>query len=79
MIPTLHKLEPAYSLIEKLGGKAAVAEALGLDKSALSRWCMPRPGGTGGMVPIRHWSALMRLAKQHNVQLALEELADLDA
>jgi hypothetical protein len=78
LIPTVHKLEPAYSLIEKLGGKSAVAEAIGLDKSALSRWCMPRPGGTGGVVPQRHWPALMRMARAQNVSLAVRELADLD-
>jgi hypothetical protein len=32
-IPTVHTLTPAYTVIEKLGGKTAVADQLGLNKS----------------------------------------------
>lgn len=74
-IPTIHTLEPAFTVIEKLGGKAAVAEELELDKSALSRWCQPRPAGTGGVIPQRHWPALMLMARRKSVDITLEELA----
>ena len=36
-IPVIHTLDPAYTVIEKLGGKGEVCEALGLDKSTLDR------------------------------------------
>ena len=74
-IPTIHTLEPAFTVIERLGGKAAVAEQLSLDKSALSRWCQPRPAGTGGVIPQRHWAALMQMARAKHVDITLEELA----
>ena len=74
-IPTVHTLEPAYSVIQRLGGKSEVAERLNLDKSTLSRWCQPRPEGTGGMIPQRHWPELMKLAREKKVRIKIEELA----
>ena len=74
-IPVVHTLDPAYTVIEKLGGKAVVADALDLDKSTLSRWCQPKPGGTGGLIPQRYWPALIEMAREHRVRITLKELA----
>lgn len=74
-IETIHTCQPAYAVVEKLGGKSAVANALDLDKSTLSRWCQPRPMGTGGLIPQRYWPALLKMARQADVALTLEELA----
>lgn len=74
-IPVVHTLEPAYSVIEKLGGKSAVAEALGLDKSTLTRWCQPKPMGTGGLIPQRYWPQLIEMARSQKVRIGLKELA----
>jgi hypothetical protein len=71
---TVHVLEPAYTLIERLGGKAEVAYHLDLDKSTLSRWCQPKPQGTGGAVPRKHWRGLMAMAAAKGVELKLEDL-----
>lgn len=78
-IPTIHTLEPAYTVIERLGGKSAVAEQLSLDKSTLSRWCQPRPDGTGGVIPFRHWGQLLAMARAKGVDITLEELAAVEA
>jgi len=75
MIPTIHMQEPAFSVIERLGGKAAVAQALRLDKSTLSRWCQPNPSGTGGVIPQRYWARLLVMARKQGVAITLEELA----
>ena len=74
-IQTIHVLEPAFTVIERLGGKGNVAEALKLDKSTLSRWCQPRPNGTGGMIPQRYWPALTKLARSCGVNITVQELA----
>jgi hypothetical protein len=74
-IPVVHTLEPAYTVIEKLGGKSAVAQALSLDKSTLSRWCQPSPQGTGGLIPQRYWPQLMQMARDQRVRIGLKELA----
>lgn len=73
-IPTIHRAEPAFSVIEKLGGKTAVAGRLKLDKSTLSRWCQMPPAGTGGMIPQRYWRELIEMAQESNVDLAVREL-----
>ena len=75
MIATVHTQEPAFSVIQKLGGKSAVAEYLGLDKSTLSRWCQPAPPGTGGLIPQRYWPALVEMAREQGVRITLKELA----
>lgn len=74
-IPTLHFMEPAYGVIEVLGGKTAVSQALGMTPSALSRWCQPKPKGTGGCIPQKHWPELLILGKKVGVKLKVEDLA----
>ena len=78
-IQTIHRLEPAFTIVERLGGKSTVAESLGLDKSTLSRWCQPKPWGTGGMIPQKYWTKMLELARQAGVDIALEELASIEA
>lgn len=73
-IPTIHFHEPAYSVIQKLGGKSAVASELGLAPSTLSRWCQPSPEGTGGVIPQKHWPALLSLAKKQRIALKVSDL-----
>lgn len=77
-IPTVHTLAPAYDILQRLGGKTQVANHLGLDKSTLSRWCQPRPSGTGGMIPQRYWPQLMQMARLQRVKLRIEELVTVE-
>lgn len=74
-IPTIHRLEPAFSVLERLGGKSSVAAELDVAASTLSRWCQPVPAGTGGLIPQRHWGALLELAKKLRVELTISDLA----
>lgn len=74
-IQVVHTLEPAFGVIEKLGGKSEVAERLSLDKSTLSRWCQPKPMGTGGIIPQRYWPQLIEMARDKRVRIGLKELA----
>lgn len=74
-IPVIHTLDPAYTVIEKLGGKSEVSEALGLNKSTLSRWCQPKPLGTDGMIPQRYWPQLIEMARDKRVRIGVKELA----
>ena len=78
-IETIHTHEPAFTVIEKLGGKSYVAEQLNLDKSTLSRWCQPKPMGTGGTIPQKHWARLLEMAASQRVRLTLKELAAIEA
>lgn len=78
-IETIHVQNPAFSLIEKLGGKGAVASHLNVNKSTLSRWCQPRPSGTGGAIPQRHWANLIEMGRRNGVKITLEELVTLES
>lgn len=73
-IPTVHKLEPAFSIVERLGGKSAVAAELHLSASTLSRWCSARPKGTGGTIPQRYWNDLLLLAQRRKVEISPKDL-----
>lgn len=77
-IPTLWREEPAFSIVQKLGGQRAVADELKLDKSTISRWCQPRPAGTGGTIPQRHWTALRSMAAKMGSPISLEELSPIE-
>lgn len=54
-------MEPASSLIQRLGGLKLVALATGVSTVSVYRWQIPRDrGGTGGMIP--HWRISKLLA-----------------
>lgn len=78
MIETVHKCDPAFSVLEHLGGKGAVSRQLGLDRSSLSRWCTARPDGTGGMIPQKHWEALIDLSVKLRRPIKVKDLAGLE-
>lgn len=73
------RCEPAYSLIQKMGGYSQVAEyirrygvtqARATNRSTVYAWTRrPGPdgtGGTGGYIPAKHWPALIRAARDHH-------------
>lgn len=76
---TQHMAEPAFSVIEKLGGKRQVAGVLGVDKSTLTRWCQMPPDGTGGTIPQKHWRTLMALGQVRGTPVTLKELSGIGA
>ena len=56
-------LDPAKSIIAKLGGIDATASATGVHKSRVYRWMAPKGAvGTGGRIPQRHIPGLLRRA-----------------
>lgn len=75
-IETKHFCEPAYSVCDRLGGKAHLARVLGLDISTLSRWCTPKDqGGTGGFVPQKYWRPILSYAKKRGTRMDLVDLS----
>ena len=67
-------MDPARSIITKLGGETAVAHICGTAASAPYRWQYARErGGTGGLIPQRHHRALMDYAEAKRIPLAAEE------
>jgi hypothetical protein len=73
-------MEPAASIIRKLGGEKFVATVLGTAFTAPYRWQHPREkGGTGGLIPQRHHVALLAHARQRQVRLSAEDFLPREA
>jgi hypothetical protein len=68
------RLDPAHTIIKRLGGEAIVAEVTGTAYTAPYRWQHPlEKGGTGGLIPQRHHSALLEFARQKGKALRAED------
>ena len=64
------KLEPAHSIVKKLGGAGIVADITGLSRVQIYRWQYPRQkGGTGGTIPYSYVETLLAEAKSKGVAL----------
>lgn len=67
-------MEPAHSIIKKLGGEAAVAKITGTAYTAPYRWQHARDkGGAGGLIPQRYHPVLLDYARAQGIPLAAEE------
>ena len=67
-------MEPASSIIEKLGGPAKVAEVTGTAYTAPYRWQhATEKGGTGGVIPQKHIPTLLEYARTNGVALTADE------
>lgn len=67
-------MEPARSIIERLGGEAVVSKITGTAYTAPYRWQHPRPkGGTGGVIPQRYHRGLLDYARENGIDLNAED------
>lgn len=72
-------MEPARSIIEKLGGEAQVSFITGTAYTAPYRWQATRAkGGTGGVIPQRHHRRLIDYARAKGILLDAEEFLGSD-
>ena len=70
----MHSMEPAKSIIAKLGGEAEVARITGTAYTAPYRWQYSiAKGGTGGRIPQKHAIALLAHARVHGIEIGAEE------
>lgn len=68
-------MEPASTIIERLGGPTAVARKLGVHRVTVSKWKRSRKaGGTGGSIPQRHHRAILKAAKEANAPISADDL-----
>lgn len=64
-------MEPAQSIIQKLGGPGLVSKITGTAYTAPWRWRAARErGGTGGVIPQRHHLVLLQYAQRHGIDLS---------
>lgn len=65
---------PASIVIQRFGGIKAVADVLGLERTAVQRWTYGRDKGTGGTVPQKHWNRLLTAAAESGLSLEANDL-----
>lgn len=71
---TQRGLEPAASIVRKLGGEAVVSRVTETALTAPYRWQHAKDkGGTDGLIPQRHHPALLAYARDNNIVLTAEE------
>jgi hypothetical protein len=67
-------MEPASSIIKKLGGEAVVSGVTETAYTAPYRWQYPRDRkGTGGLIPQRYHRTLLDYARSKGISLKAEE------
>jgi hypothetical protein len=67
-------MDPAKTVIEKIGGAEAAARITGKHISRVYRWMYsPARGGTGGVVPHAAAVKLLDHARESNIPLAAED------
>ncbi|MEL6467079.1 MAG: hypothetical protein AAFQ58_19125 [Pseudomonadota bacterium] len=63
-------MEPASTIIKKLGGAAAVAKMAGVHVTRVYMWMRSKDvGGTGGVIPLKHAPVLIEQAKQREIEI----------
>lgn len=63
-------MEPAASIIDRLGGPTRVAEIVGIHRTRVSNWKRPRAaGGTDGRIPQSYHVTLLAFAQQNRIPL----------
>ena len=70
------RLEPARTIIIRLGGVTRTAEVAGCKPSSVSRWMIPQDqGGTAGTIPQKYWHAIVQHCKEHKIKLDIYDLS----
>ena len=73
-----NSVRPAEYVIQSFGSGSEVARVLGVDKSTVSRWNMPREKkGTNGIIPQKYWGALINEAASRSIPLTVVDLSGL--
>ena len=64
----------AEIIIEKCGGHGVVAGICGVHITRVYRWTYPvEKGGTGGLIPTRHQTQLLKGARERGIDLKPED------
>lgn len=68
-------LDPAQTVLSRFGGAGPLSRRLGLDRSSVHRWALPKArGGCGGLVPAKYHQRLLALAASNGVRLTPADL-----
>lgn len=72
---TFAGMEPAASIIKKLGGVEDAARDLGVHRTRVFSWMRDAAaGGTGGRIPQRHFPTILDLSAKRGLGITAESL-----
>lgn len=67
-------MEPAKTIISKLGGAAIVAQAAGVHRTRVYGWMREKQkGGTGGSIPLKAAMKLLPYAREKGIPLSSDD------
>lgn len=67
-------MEPARTIIDRLGGPSKVSEIAGVHRTRVSNWARAKSvGGTGGIIPQKHVRKLLAAAREKGLPLTAED------
>lgn len=67
-------MEPARTIISRLGGPNKVSAIAGVHRTRVSNWARKKQdGGTGGVIPFKHVPALIAAARDMGVDLSADD------
>lgn len=73
-------MEPAQTIIEKLGGPNVVSKITGVHRTRVFAWRRSRAaGGTDGRIPQNHIETMIAFARENGVDLKIEEFFSTEA
>lgn len=76
----MRRMEPAATIITKLGGPSAVAKIAGVHRTRVSNWMRAKDvGGTGGVIPFKHVPSLLAAARHDGVALNAADFLPVEA
>lgn len=61
-------------IIEALGGKADVAEKLGISRGAVYLWFYPKPQGCDGHVPPKQAIKIYEMAQANGIKCTINDI-----
>lgn len=67
-------MEPAKTIVDKLGGPSAVSKICNVHRTRVSNWTRPKEaGGTGGVIPFKYAPKLIEAAAEKGVELTASD------
>lgn len=67
-------MEPARTIIDRLGGPNKVATIAGVHRTRVSNWARKKEdGGTGGVIPFKHVPALLAAARDAGLEMSADD------
>lgn len=64
------RFDPAFTIVQKLGGTSIAAGIVGRNPSQVSRWTLPlTSSGTQGVIPMPEAKKILRHAREHGLDI----------